>query len=224
VGKVVFVNNTRGVGAFTRVSTGDTGTRHRAFADVQVNPMTGAVYVQSDDPTLRLFRSNNHGASFTPVPLSNPTAAVGFSTTTVSFSPNGAFMFVSGAGGSGTPSPDDSFSYRINLATGATTPLAFGFDTSLGGRSLAADPFNVVDTFFNRGAIQYHVSHNFGASFTPTVTVAQAQSANVAINPRTHDIVIAYEKDGNIFVNVYFGEIFPPPPQPTRPRGPIFGD
>jgi hypothetical protein len=220
VGKVVFVNNNQGVGAFTRVATGDRGTRHRAFADIQVNPATGAVYVQSDDPILRVFRSTNHGVSFTPVHLSQPTAAIGFSTMTVSFSPNGAFMFVSGAG---------TDAVRINLATGGTTVLVltFGFDTSLGGRSLAADPFNVVDTFFQRGVIKYHVSHNNGASFGPTVTVAQAQSANVAINPRTRDIVIAYEQNGNIFVNVYAGELLiptppkPPPPPPTR--GPIFG-
>jgi hypothetical protein len=127
-------------------------------------------------------------------------------------------MFVSGAGGDGvTHDGDISFSYRINLATGATTPLRFGLDTSLGGRSLAAASCSVVDTFFHNGAIQYHVSHDNGASFGPTVTVARADSADVAINPLTHDIVIAYEKDGNIFVSVYFGELICPPPPPPRP-------
>lgn len=191
-GTVVFVNRSGGVGAFTVTPVEATPRR---FADVQIDPQTGNVFVISDDPILRVFRSTDHGASFTPLALSTPAAEIRFSSTTISSGAAGVFAFVSGTG---------SAAFRINLANGQTKPLTFGTDTDGPGRSLSADASgNLVDAFFKNDQIRYHVSDDLGRSFAAPVTVATAESANVMIDPLTSDILVAFQRNGRIFLSVY---------------------
>lgn len=190
-GRVLFVNNTSGIGAFTQTTVDTTG---RVFADVHANPRTGEVFVISDDPIVRVFRSTNHGQSFTPVALSIPSASIFFNAVTVAWTPTGSFAFISGTG---------TTAFRINLANGNTRQLTFGNNTDSQGRSLAALPTGrVVDMFFNNGSIKYRLTRDLGATFQPTRTVAAgATSGNVAVTSR--DILVAFQRNGRIFLSVF---------------------
>lgn len=186
----------------TTVGSGD------AYSDVQVDPLTGDVFVQADNPLVTYYVSTNNGTSFGPAntPLPSPAGDIFYSTTAISSGSAGTFLFVSG-GDEGPGTLDDAV--RIDLTAGAGTQLVFGINNSSQGRSLAVDECgNVVDGYTDGASVLYAVSTDLGDNFAPPVTVSNnSVRQSVAINPVTSDIVTAYESGGQIFVSTFSDEL-----------------
>lgn len=192
-GQTLFRNSNNGSGAFSTTSV-DTG---RMFADVHVDKATGNVYVQTDDPTLYIFKSTDHGASFTGP--ETPGGTIYFSTTVLASTGDGVFLYTSGTG---------TDAYRIDVSDYSPTTLTFGNTTISQGRTLAVDAYsNVIDGYVSGSDVKYAISEDNGATFGTAVTIATADYLSLGLNPRYGDIVAVYETGGQVFATVYEGEI-----------------
>jgi len=189
------VNNNYGTGAFTTVNINGS----QVFSDVMVNPTNGDVFVTTDNPNLRHHKSTNNGSTFTQITVS-PSSNIYYSSYTLSVGSLGTNIFVSGSG---------TDAYKLDANTGASTSLTFGNNTSSMGRTLDSDELgNLIDGYSNFGSsVSYRTSWDQGSNWQTAVSIANATSHNVKINPETHDIVVLYSSAGGIFLNVYNNEL-----------------
>lgn len=176
----------------------------QVFSDVHVDPANGNVMLQVDNPIVKYYISTDNGATFGPQTLPNPGGDIYYSVSALSSGTGGRYLFVSG-GGLGT---GDADGLRVNLADNTSQIFTFGTNSAAGGRSLSADNCgNVVDGYVSGTNVAYHVSHDLGVSFDPQVTVAAAAASSVFINKTNGDILFLYESAGQIYLNVYTGEL-----------------
>jgi uncharacterized repeat protein (TIGR01451 family) len=216
-GTTLYVNDDNGNGSFTTTSVDSS----RVYADVHVDPATGDVFVQTDDPTVRVFKSTDHGASFGGA--QSPGGSIQHSTTVLASTGDGVFLYTSGSG---------TAALRIDTSDYSQTALTFGSTTDSRGRTLAVDAYsNVIDGYVDGSSVKYAISTDNGETFSDPVTIATvavgppmattdddsvlARSLpdiflSLAINDRYGDIVAVYEVGGQIFCTVYGSEIEQP--------------
>lgn len=194
-GSTLYVNNANGVGAFTQTAFGGF-----AFSDVFADPTNGDVYVVADSPTVFLFKSTNSGASFSPIALSLGAYAY-YSSYALSLGPLGKFLFVGGGNLGGTSGTDG---FKINLSTGTTTPITLMNSPGDQSRTLIADEFgNFVDGYKTGGSVDFRISYDQGITWQAPVSVATANTHNLARNQVYQDVVVVYQIAGQIYANVY---------------------
>ncbi len=187
-------NAHKGVGEFTSTVV----DQPRIFSDVQADPLTGYVYVQTDDPNVLYFVSTNHGASFNP--SIQPGADIYYSTAAFSTSETKKYLYVAGGMNSGI----HSAALRINVNDNSIFNMPMATMPSQTNRSLAADNLgNVVNGFFDGTSLSFEASGDYGENFTPAVAVAQGNFLSVAINPVNHDVLVLYDKAGSIYLSTY---------------------
>ncbi|QSF46363.1 S-layer homology domain-containing protein [Paenibacillus tianjinensis] len=165
------------------------------FTDLHVDPQTGNLIVQKDNPSLKYYVSKNHGQTMeTPV---IPGKSVFYSVGALSAGSQGQYLFVAGSG---------SNMVRMNIGDGTATDLMGGDNMSSQGRSLSADSYgNVVTGFSDGSSVFFSVSQDLGATLSSPVEVATTSIANAAINTTNGDILYLYEKSGQIYLKVYQG-------------------
>lgn len=195
-GTNLYVNKNNGLGSFTHeiiaLSEGAD-----VFADVRTD-INGVLHLPSDDPVLYLFNSNDEGNTIQEVELT-PRGSVFFSSYALSDSPSGTFIFVAGNGNTG---------YKIEADTGTATLIDFKpNDSNSQGRTLFADNFGaLVDGYLdNFGNVKMSISYDQGISFDLDISIDDAISHSIDRNPLTDDLNVIYERNGQIFMNVYDG-------------------
>jgi uncharacterized repeat protein (TIGR01451 family) len=192
-GNKLLRNANNGVGAFQESSPDSS----RVYSDIHVDPVTGYVYVQTDDPTVRYTRSTDHGATFAAI--TDTGEDVYYSTAVMAASDAGSFLYISGSA---------TAAFRINMDTDDIQALTFGNNTNNVARTLAVDELgNVVDGYRSGSDVMYAVSDDQGATFDDPVTVAEADYMSLAINRLYGDIVAVYETGGVVYAKIYGGEI-----------------
>ncbi len=196
-GTTLFRNDNNGDGAFSTVAIDST----RMFADVHVDPVTGDVYVQTDDPTVRIFKSTDFGVSFSGPHM--PGGVIYYSTTVLASTDEGVFLYTSGS---------NTEALRIDVSDYSQTELTFGNTTISQGRTLAVDAYsNVIDGYVDGTDVKYAISEDNGATFGTAVTIAAGDYLSLGLSRRYGDIVAVYESGGEIYCTVYEGEITQPP-------------
>lgn len=196
-GAKLYRNAESGSGAWTSTVVGAS----RMYADVHVDHASGDVIVGTDDPTVRFLVSTDHGATFGSE--QTPGGSIYYSTTVLAVTDSHRYLYVAGNG---------STCLRIDVDTGGATSLTFGATTISRGRTLAVDAFNnVVDGYVSGTEVKYAISADNGETFDAAVTIATADYLSVGINRYYGDIVAVYQTGGQIFCNVYGGEILQPP-------------
>ncbi len=196
-GQTLLHNSNSGDGAFI-ATTVDSG---RAYSDVHVDPATGYVYVQTDDPVVRVFKSTDHGASFDGP--HEPGGSVYYSTTVLASTGDGVFLYTSGTG---------TDALRIDVSDYSQTELTFGNTTISQGRTLAVDAYsNVIDGYVDGTDVKYAISEDNGVTFGDVVTIATGAYLSLGLNSLYGDIVAVYEADGAIYATIYAGELTQPP-------------
>lgn len=167
------------------------------FSDVHVNPLTGEVIIQKDNPSIIYYVSKDHGQSFGP--RMTTSASVNYSVGAVSAGPMGTYLFVAGY---------NTMATRINLEDNTAKNLSFGVTNAAQGRSLNVDGFgNVVTGFVNGSNVYYAVSQDLGNTFGPAKRVATATMANAAANTTNGDVMFLYENGGRIYMSVFNNEL-----------------
>ncbi len=190
----VWRNTTGGIGVYTSAAVPTL-----AFRKVGAEPGTANVYSVGDNPTVFVGKSTDAGASFAADVIAAGAPSIFFSSSAYSFGSGGAYSFVAG---------DGTLGAKIDLNTNLATSINYGNNTVSQGRSIAADKFgNVVDGYSTGGQIFYSVSKDLATSFAAPVSVVNASSSNVGINPAFQDVVVVYENGGNLFLNVYEDEL-----------------
>ena len=166
-----------------------------AFTDLHVDPQTGNLIVQKDNPSLKYYVSKDHGQSYeTPV---IPGKSVFYSVGALSAGSKGQYLFVAGSG---------TNMVRMNIGDGTVSDLTGGNNVDSQGRSLSADSYgNVVTGFSNGSSVFFSVSQDLGANLSSPVEVAATSIANAAINTTNGDILYLYEKSGKIYLKVFQG-------------------
>lgn len=166
-GENLYSNGNSGIGSFTSISSGIT----MVYADV-LTDQNGVVYAPMDNPTLRLFESTDQGQTLTETTL-NPGGSVFFSSYALSDGPCGTFIFVSGS---------DTVGYQMNVATGETTQLTFGQNSTSEGRTLYADnKGTLIDGYKTSpedvpGDLVISISSDQGTTFDPPIVVSRGNS------------------------------------------------
>lgn len=201
----LFSNSHKGVGIFTQTTV----DARALYSDVHADPLTGYVYVQTDDPNVLYFVSTNHGASFNP--SIQPGTDIYYSTAAFTTSETKKYLYV--AGGS------NSAALRINVNDNSILNMPIATMSAQTNRSLAADNLgNVVNGFFDGTSLSFEASADYGENFTPAVAVAQGDFLSVAINPANHDVLVLYDKAGSIYLSTYKNVLRPtlaPEPVPA---------
>lgn len=180
-------------------------TSSGAFTDIRVDKNNHYVYVGVDTPTLSYSVSTDFGETFSS-PIT-PGGSIYYSTYAISSGINGRYLFTSG----GPLMGPSTAAYRIDLDTNTSTLLVFGQNTTSQGRSLSADSFgNVVDGYssndINGSSVSFAVSHNLGDTFSDAIRVDDnSTNISVGIDPLNNKVVVAYEKDTQVYVKTYAG-------------------
>lgn len=166
-----------------------------AFTDLHVDPQTGTLIVQKDDPSLKYYVSTTRGQSFDPPVI--PGRSVMYSVGALSAGSAGQYLFVAGSG-------EDLV--RLNIGDGTVADLSGGNNQSFQGRSLSADSYgNVVTGFSDGSSVFFSVSQNLGTTLSAPVEVAATSVANAAINTTNGDVLYLYERSGSIYLKVFQG-------------------
>lgn len=184
------------------------------FSDVVVDPDTGIVYVQTDDPTLNYYESNDGGVSFGTVII--PGGDVFYSTTTSIFNAQQKSIYV---GGNNYGSPVDT-GYKINLLTGTSSTFNLAPTDKNQGRFLATTNENhVIDAYTFGGSVFFAVSSDSGITYNTPIEVSNSSTRiAIGIDKTTNNIIAVYENGGHIYMNVY-GDLL----QPATVTVPLFG-
>lgn len=167
-----------------------------AFSDVRVDKNNHYVYVTTDNPTIVYYVSTDFGDTFSSAVI--PGGDIFYSTTAISSGINGRYIFVSGSG---------TDAYRIDLDTETSTHLVFGQNTTSQGRSLSADSLgNLVDGYPNGTSVYFAISYNLGNTFLTAIEVdVDSSDISVTIDPVNNKVVVAYHKQGQVYVKTYAG-------------------
>jgi hypothetical protein len=182
----------------------------QVYSDIHIDPNTGDVVLQVDNPIVKYYLSTDHGVTFGAVNTPNPGGQIFYSVGTFSSGSSGRFLLVAGGTFGG---PSSSAALRINVDANTSTAPVFGTNTSSTGRALAADQCGeVVDGYVSNTSLQFHVSDDLGSTFGTDQTVASVplhadQNASVFIDQTTGNVPFLYSQNGVIFASVYSGEL-----------------
>lgn len=200
-GSFVYMIDSCGENFYSSGNEGDDFTHYdfneqMVFSDVHVDFSTGDVIVQKDDPTIKYYKSTDHGATFEVAVV--PGGSVMYSVGSIASSGINKYLLIAGSG--------TNFQ-KINLSTGVQTSPSIGVCDSEQGRSLSADNYgNVVTGYTNEGNVLFEVSNDMGENFGGATTVAASTMANAAINTTNGDVMFLYQKaDGKVYMKVYAG-------------------
>ncbi|MDF9841561.1 MULTISPECIES: S-layer homology domain-containing protein [unclassified Paenibacillus] len=199
-GSYIYVTDTVGSDLFYSSDEGATFNKYAfneyyAFTDLHVDPQTGDLIVQKDNPSLKYYVSKTHGQTFEKAVI--PNRSVFYSVGALSAGNQGQYLFVAGSG---------SNLERMNLGDNTVATLQGGNNQSSQGRSLSADSYgNVVTGFSNGSSVFFSVSQDLGTTLSSAVEVAATDVANAAINTTNGDILYLYEKSGKIYLKVFQG-------------------
>jgi hypothetical protein len=170
-----------------------------AYSDIAVDPLTGVIYPFVDRPQVSWFASSDRGLTFSSERTTGK--SVFYSVAALASNANDKYLFLAGGG---------SNLERLNLANNqvsTTTVLDPTLETS---RTIAADGFgNVVTGGLVSGVLKIQVSQDFGATFAGETNVVSGLASDdqsaLAINPLNGDVLVMYEKSGEIFLTRYSG-------------------
>ena len=176
-----------------------TGWTQYMFSDVHVDTSNHKVIVLKDEPAVVCRVSEDYGVNFTeevPVKCNDQQIAVYYSTATV----GSGYAYMSGW---------DGTIYKINYNDATATEITVNATTVETGRSLSSDENdNVIVGYVNDdGKVYYQLSTDGGTTFEDGIAVADATSANAAINIKTGDVLFLYSKDGKIMLHREIGVI-----------------
>lgn len=167
-----------------------------AFADIFVDPLTSDVLVVVDSPAVSFYKSSDFAQTFV-----GPTAtgrSVMYSVGALAATDSGRYVFMAGSG---------TNLERIEVDTPAYYTGSIQATASSTTRSLSADIFgNVVSGYLEAGTndLKFEHSNDLGVTFaSPTTVVANATTANAAINIINGDILFLYQKNNQIFLSTY---------------------
>ena len=143
--------------------------------------------------------SEDYGETFTeekPVKCNNEQISVFYSTATV----GSGYAYMSGQNGT---------IYKINYNDATATEKTVNASSVSTGRSLSSDENNnvIVGYVNDDGKVYYQLSTDGGTTFEDGIAVADATSANAAINIKTGDVLFLYSKDGKIMLHREIGVI-----------------
>ncbi|MBN2695336.1 choice-of-anchor D domain-containing protein, partial [bacterium] len=193
-GTTVFYSTDNG----TTFNTTTTGGSY-VFSDLAVDNNTGELIVQTDNPSLYLYKSNDNGATLTPV-VSVP-GSVMYSVGTMTTTNTGTYYYVAGY---------TTSAYRIDTSNpSVSVSLPIPNSDSSNGRSMSADNLNnLVTGYTSGGSVLYSISTDLGATFSPGVVVSTSStSAGAAINYTNGDVMFVYESNGEIYFATYGEEL-----------------
>ncbi|WP_439132265.1 T9SS type B sorting domain-containing protein [Polaribacter sp.] len=196
LGEKLFSNTNNGIGDFNELLTGVS----MVYSDVLVD-QNGVVYLPMDDPRLVLFESIDQGKSLTKTTI-DPEGQVFYSSYALSDGPCGTFIFVGG----GKIAPSNTIGYKIDVKTGIGTQITLGDNVITDeARTLYADnKGTLIDGYrADNGDLMMSISSDQGNNFETPILIANGESHNIARNKKTNDIVVVYQKNGEIFLSVY---------------------
>ena len=170
-----------------------------AYSDVHVDTSNHKVIVLKDNPSVVCRVSEDYGETFTeekPVKCNNEQISVFYSTATV----GSGYAYMSGQNGT---------IYKINYNDATATEKTVNASSVSTGRSLSSDENNnvIVGYVNDDGKVYYQLSTDGGTTFEDGIAVADATSANAAINIKTGDVLFLYSKDGKIMLHREIGVI-----------------
>lgn len=170
-----------------------------AYSDVRVDPVSKDVFVQTDDPMIMYFESFDFGSTFSNAIF--PSGSIYYSTVAISSGINGRYLLISGHDIDGNIGK----AYRVDLDSQLSTELIFAENTSVFGRTLAADRLgNVVDGYQNGSATYFAVSQDLGNNFATAIKVSDdSEHLSIAIDDIGKRVVAIYTKNGQVYVNTY---------------------
>lgn len=176
-----------------------TGWTQYMFSDVHVDTSNHKVIVLKDEPAVVCRVSEDYGVNFTeevPVKCNDQQIAVYYSTATV----GSGYAYMSGQNGT---------IYKINYNDATATEKTVNASSVSTGRSLSSDENNnvIVGYVNDDGKVYYQLSTDGGTTFEDGIAVADATSANAAINIKTGDVLFLYSKDGKIMLHREIGVI-----------------
>ena len=176
-----------------------TGWTGYAYSDVHVDTSNHKVIVLKDNPSVVCRVSEDYGETFTeekPVKCNNEQISVFYSTATV----GSGYAYMSGQNGT---------IYKINYNDATATEKTVNASSVSTGRSLSSDENNnvIVGYVNDDGKVYYQLSTDGGTTFEDGIAVADATSANAAINIKTGDVLFLYSKDGKIMLHREIGVI-----------------
>jgi hypothetical protein len=191
-GSKVYRNSNNGQGTFTTLSTPGSWV----YADIRTDRSNGDVYLIADNPSLFMYRSTDNCDTWVNQGI---TGSVYYSSYSLTTNAIGNYVYTAGSGSNG---------YKITFGGGSATAAAVsvGNNAVSTGRTLASDSFgNFVDGYSaSASQLKIGVSNDFAVTFPNTLTIDNATSQNVVINPKFQDIVCTYRgTDGKIYLNVY---------------------
>lgn len=176
-----------------------TGWNWYAYSDVHVDTSNHKVIVLKDNPSVVCRVSEDYGVNFTeeaPVKCNDQQIMVYYSTATV----GSGYAYMSG---------QDGQIYKINYNDATATEKTVNASSVSTGRSLSSDENNnvIVGYVNDDGKVYYQLSTDGGTTFEEGIAVADATSANAAINIKTGDVLFLYSKDGKIMLHREIGVI-----------------
>lgn len=200
-GDYIYVLNQSGTDFFRSSDAGATWTAatigsRRAYSDVQVDTLSGTVYVFTDDPRVRYFVSTDRGATFTAE--ASTTVDVFFSVGALTATATERYFYMAGS---------DSNLERITMSNGTVDTKTVEASAGMQTRSLAADACgNVVSGHKTGSDLFFQVSTDSGTTFGAAEKVVEAADrANTAINTTNGDLLYMYEKGNKIYLTTYTG-------------------
>ncbi|MDO1502377.1 T9SS type B sorting domain-containing protein [Winogradskyella maritima] len=195
-GSILYSNASEGVGSYNSVSSGVS----MAYSDV-LTDANGKIYLPMDDPNLLLFSSEDEGSSLTQTNL-NPAEDVFFSSYALSDGPCGTYIFVAGS----LFDPSTTLGFRMDVVTGDLSPINFGLsEVEAEGRTLYADNTGtLIDGYKDiNGNLVMAISSDQGNTFNTPIVIANGASHNLARDNTENTLLVVYEQNGRIFLNVY---------------------
>lgn len=204
----VYVITTSGETLYTSADSGDVWRESTisdsswVFADVTVDPLTGALFPFVDRPQVSWFFSTDRGLSFSEEVAT--TGSISYSTSAISVSPSQKYLLMAGA------NPN---LLKIDLLAG-TDELLVDVISSLENsqtRSLAADAMgNVVASgVLSGGEVAFEISTDFAETFgDPTIvdtSLSGGDFSSMTINPTNGDILVMWSKGGDIYFETFAG-------------------
>ncbi|MDP5093063.1 MAG: T9SS type B sorting domain-containing protein [Polaribacter sp.] len=197
----LLVNSNYGIGDFNIIDTGEIVENSEILID-----KNGILYIPIDKTEISFFESTNNGKTLIKRTI-NPQREIFFSSYAISQGSQGTFIFVGGGNLNNSTNEVVSMKgYKINVKTGESETITLGKNSiSPLGRILYTDrEETVIDGYrSDNGYLMMNVSTNQGITFEEPITIAEGESHSITKSQINGNIIVAYEKNGKIFLSVY---------------------